>query len=112
MTNRVYVGGLPYATTDAKLEELFSRYGTVTSARVILDKLTGRSKGFGFVEMSSSSEAQAAIDALNGSEFDGRNLTVNEARPQERRPGFVVDHRGLDRRASGWRSDRAERRRW
>jgi RNA recognition motif-containing protein len=112
MTNRIYVGSLPYAATDAKLEELCSRYGTVVSARVTTDKLTGRSKGFGFVEMKSSSEAQAAIDALNGSEFDGRSLTVNEARPQERRPGFVEDHRGAERRASGWRSDRAERRRW
>jgi RNA recognition motif-containing protein len=110
MTNRVYVGSLPYATTDAKLEEIFSQYGTVASARIITDRLTGRSKGFGFVEMSSSSEAQAAIQALNGSQLDGRSLTVNEARPQERRPPLEVDHRGAaDRRDGNWRN---ERRRW
>lgn len=108
MTNRVYVGSLPYATTDAKLEEIFSQYGTVQSARIITDKLTGRSKGFGFVEMSSSGEAQAAIEALNGSQLDGRSLTVNEARPPERRP-FVDGERRGGGRDSGWRS---ERRRW
>jgi RNA recognition motif-containing protein len=110
MTNRVYVGSLPYATTDARLEEVFSQYGSVVSARIITDKLTGRSKGFGFVEMSSSSEAQAAIEALNGSQLDGRNLTVNEARPPERRPGFEVDRPNVERR-DNWRGDR-ERRRW
>jgi RNA recognition motif-containing protein len=112
MTTRIFIGSLPYATRDAKLEELFSRYGTVVSAKVITDKLTGRSKGFGFVEMSSSSEAQTAIAALNGSEFDGRSLTVNEAHPQGRQPGFVVDRRGAGGRDSAWRSERAERRRW
>ena len=111
MTNRVYVGSLPYATTDAKVEEIFSQYGSVTSVRIIIDKLTGRSKGFGFVEMSSSSEAQAAIAALNGSQLDGRNLTVNEARPPERRPPFQVEHRSDERRDSGWRGER-DRRRW
>ena len=110
MTNRVYVGSLPYATTDAKLEEIFSQYGTVESARIITDKLTGRSKGFGIVQMSSGLEAQNAIQALNGSELDGRSLTVNEARPQERRPPFESDrHGGGDRRDSGWRG---ERKRW
>lgn len=110
MTNRVYVGSLPYATTDARLAEIFSQYGTVESARVITDRLTGRSKGFGFVEMSSGSEAQAAIEALNGSQLDGRSLTVNEARPQERRPPFDSDRRGGGGgRDSGWRG---ERRRW
>jgi RNA recognition motif-containing protein len=111
MTKRVYVGSLPYATTDQKLEEIFSRYGTVASARVILDRLTGRSKGFGFVEMSSIDEAQAAIEALNGSRLDGRTLSVNEARPPERRPSFEVEHRGYDR-GENWRSERGERRRW
>lgn len=106
MTNRVYVGSLPYATTDANLEQLFSRFGTVASARVITDKLTGRSKGFGFVEMSSSSEAQAAIEALNGAQLDGRTLTVNEARPPERRPAFNVERRSHDRRDSSWRGER------
>jgi RNA recognition motif-containing protein len=111
MTNRVYVGGLSYATTNKQLEGLFAQYGTVDSARIIIDKFTGRSKGFGFVEMSSSAEAQSAIRALNGTEFDGRNLTVNEARPQERRPGPGNDRRGGggDRRDSGWRG---EGRRW
>ena len=109
MTNRVYVGSLPYATTDAKLEEIFSQYGTVESARIITDKLTGRSKGFGFVEMGSGAEAQKAIQALNGSELDGRSLTVNEARPQERRPPFEAERQGGDRRDSGWRG---ERKRW
>jgi RNA recognition motif-containing protein len=111
MTNRVYVGGLSYATTNKQLEGLFSQYGTVDSARIIIDKFTGRSKGFGFVEMSSSAEAQSAIRALNGTEFDGRTLTVNEAHPQERRPGPGGDRRGSggDRRDGGWRG---EGRRW
>ncbi|MGH7794342.1 MAG: RNA recognition motif domain-containing protein [Candidatus Binatia bacterium] len=110
MTNRVYVGSLPYATTDAKLAEIFSQYGTVESARIITDRLTGRSKGFGFVEMGSGIEAQAAIEALNGSQLDGRSLTVNEARPPERRPPFDSDRRGGGGgRDSGWRG---ERRRW
>jgi RNA recognition motif-containing protein len=110
MTNRVYVGSLPYATTDAKLEEIFSKYGTVHSAKIIIDRVTGRSKGFGFVEMGSSSEAQSAIQALNGSELDGRSLTMNEARPQERRPPvFENERRGGDRRESAWRG---ERKRW
>ncbi|MGH7835986.1 MAG: RNA recognition motif domain-containing protein [Candidatus Binatia bacterium] len=94
MTNKIYVGGLSYATTDKQLEELFASHGTVESARVITDKFTGRSKGFGFVEMGSGAEAQRAIQALNGTEFDGRNLTVNEARPQEKRSGFGGDRRG------------------
>ena len=88
MSNKIYVGGLSYGTTDKQLEELFATHGTVESARVITDKITGRSRGFGFVEMSTSAEAQRAIQALNGTEFDGRNLTVNEARPQQNRSGF------------------------
>jgi RNA recognition motif-containing protein len=98
MTNKVYVGGLSYATTDKQLEDLFAAHGTVESARVITDKFTGKSKGFGFVEMSSGAEAQSAIQALNGSEFDGRNLTVNEAKPQEKRTGFGG---GGERRSGG-----------
>jgi RNA recognition motif-containing protein len=94
MNNKVYVGGLPYTTTDEQLQQLFSAHGTVESARVITDKFTGRSKGFGFVEMSSGAEAQAAIQALNGTDLEGRNLTVNEARPQEKRSGFGGDRRG------------------
>ena len=88
MSSKIYVGGLPYATTDQQLQEIFSAHGNVESARVITDKFTGRSRGFGFVEMSSSEEAQKAIQALNGTDLDGRNLTVNEARPQETRSGF------------------------
>jgi RNA recognition motif-containing protein len=94
------VGGLPYATTDAQLQDLFSTHGQVESARVITDKFTGRSRGFGFVEMASSDEAQKAIQALNGTDFEGRNLTVNEARPQERRAGGFGD-RGGERRGGG-----------
>jgi RNA recognition motif-containing protein len=87
MGNKLYVGGLPYSVTEGRLEEIFAEYGSVTSARVISDKFTGQSRGFGFVEMNSGDEAQKAIDALNGSQLDGRTLVVNEARPQERRPG-------------------------
>jgi RNA recognition motif-containing protein len=79
---KLYVGNLPYSITDSRLEEIFAAYGTVTSAQVIMDRDTGRSKGFGFVEMSNDTEAQAAIDALNLASIDGRNLTVNEARPK------------------------------
>ena len=73
--------------TEDKLQEIFSAHGTVESARVITDRFTGRSRGFGFVEMSSEEESQTAIDSLNGSDLDGRSLTVNEARPQENRGG-------------------------
>ena len=86
MAKKLYVGGLPYATTDTELKDAFSQAGTVTSATIIMDKMTGRSKGFGFVEMSSDEEAQAAIDMWNGKDFGGRSLTVNEARPLEPRP--------------------------
>ncbi|MBI2087318.1 MAG: RNA-binding protein [Deltaproteobacteria bacterium] len=84
MGNKLYVGGLPYSVTEGQLEEIFSQHGTVQSARVISDKFTGRSRGFGFVEMGSDEEAQKAIQALNGTELEGRTLVVNEARPQER----------------------------
>src|SRR5918996_6063133 len=94
MGNKLYIGGLSYGTTDKQLEDLFATHGTVESARVITDKFTGRSKGFGFVEMGSGAEAQTAIQALNGTDFDGRNITVNEARPQEKRSGFGGDRRG------------------
>ena len=86
-SNRLYVGGLPYSITEDRLEELFTEHGTVESARVITDKFTGRSRGFGFVEMSSQEEAQAAIDKLNGTDLEGRSLTVNEAKPWEPRSG-------------------------
>jgi len=87
MNKKLYVGGLPYSVTEDKLQEIFSAHGTVESARVITDRFTGRSRGFGFVEMSNEEEAQTAIDSLNGSDLDGRSLTVNEARPQENRGG-------------------------
>ena len=81
MAKKLYVGGLPYATTDSELKEAFSQCGTVESAVIIMDKMSGRSKGFGFVEMSSDEEAQKAIDTWNGKDFGGRTLSVNEARP-------------------------------
>ena len=84
---KIYVGNLSYNVTSSDLEQLFAEYGTVKSAQVISDRLTGRSKGFGFVEMKSDSEAQAAIQGLNLKEHDGRCLTVNEARPREERSG-------------------------
>ncbi len=84
---KLYVGGLPYSVTDGTLQELFAAHGTVESATVIMDRMTSRSKGFGFVEMSSQEEAQAAIDKLNGTDLEGRNITVNEAKPREPRTG-------------------------
>ncbi len=81
MGKRLYVGNLPYAVNDERLLEIFSEVGTVSSAQVILDRNTGRSKGFGFVEMATEEEAQAAIEKLNQQEVDGRNIVVNEARP-------------------------------
>jgi cold-inducible RNA-binding protein len=86
MAKKLYVGGLSYSTTDEALKEAFAQAGSVESAVVIIDKMSGRSKGFGFVEMSSDEEAQAAIDLWNGKELDGRRVTVNEARPLEQRP--------------------------
>jgi RNA recognition motif-containing protein len=86
MGKKLYVGNLSYNVTSSDLEQLFAQHGTVTSAQVINDRDTGRSKGFGFVEMGSDEEAAAAIAALNGVEHDGRNLTVNEAKPKEDRP--------------------------
>ena len=84
---KLYVGNLSYGATDSDLQTLFAPHGTVQSAQVIMDRDTGRSKGFGFVEMDSGDEAKAAIAALNGQEIDGRALTVNEARPREDRGG-------------------------
>jgi len=85
--NKLYVGGLPYAVTDDRLQEIFSPHGTVESARVITDRMTGRSRGFGFVEMSSQAEAEEATKNLNGTDLEGRSLTVNEAKPQQERSG-------------------------
>ncbi len=86
-SKKLYVGGLPYSVTEGTLQEIFAAHGTVESATVISDRMTGRSKGFGFVEMSSQEEAQAAIDKLNGTDLEGRNITVNEAKPREPRSG-------------------------
>ena len=87
MGKKLYVGNLTYGVTDSQLEQMFAPHGTVQSAQVIMDRDTGRSKGFGFVEMGSDQEAKAAIAALNGKEVDGRALTVNEAKPREDRGG-------------------------
>ena len=87
MSRKIYVGNLPWSTTSADLEAMFSPHGSVRAAEVIQDRETGWSRGFGFVEMGSDKEAQAAIADLNGKSFDGRNLIVNEARPQEARSG-------------------------
>jgi len=84
---KLYVGNLTYGVKDSDLDALFAQFGTVQSAQIIVDRDTNRSKGFGFVEMGSDAEAQAAIDALNGRDYDGRNLTVNEAKPREPRSG-------------------------
>ncbi len=86
MGNKLYVGNLPYSVRDGDLEQAFSQYGQVSSAKVMMERDTGRSKGFGFVEMGSDAEAQAAISGMNGQSMGGRNLVVNEARPMEARP--------------------------
>jgi len=85
MGSKIYVGGLPYSATESQLQALFSQHGTVESTRVITDKFTGQSRGFGFVEMSTAQEAKNAIAALHEAQLDGRTLTVNEAKPQEPR---------------------------
>lgn len=87
MGNKLYVGNLAYSVRDDSLHQAFSSFGTVTSAKVMMDRDTGRSKGFGFVEMESPQAAQAAIRGMNGKTIDGRALVVNEARPREERPG-------------------------
>jgi RNA recognition motif-containing protein len=87
MGNKLYVGNLPYSFRDSDMEQAFSQYGSVGSAKVMMDRDSGRSKGFGFVEMGSDAEAKAAIEGMNGHEFDGRALVVNEARPMEPRTG-------------------------
>lgn len=81
-TSKLYVGGLPYSVSETQLQELFSRFGTVESTRIITDQMTGRSRGFGFVEMSTQQEAETAAGELNGKDFEGRSLTVNEAKPR------------------------------
>jgi RNA recognition motif-containing protein len=87
MGNKLYVGNLSYNVRDDDLQQTFAQFGTVNSAKVMMDRETGRSKGFGFVEMGSDAEAQSAINGMNGQQMDGRALVVNEARPREERPG-------------------------
>ena len=86
MGAKLYVGNLPYSVPEAKLQELFSQHGSVVSVRIVMDKFSGRSKGFGFVEMASDEEAERATAALNKTEFEGRTIVVSEARPQQPRP--------------------------
>lgn len=105
MATKLFVGGLAWATTEESLKALFATVGTVVSASVIFDKFSGKSKGFGFVEMGSEDEAKAAIEKLNGAELDGRTIVVNEAKPQaprENRGGFG----GNDRGRGGFNRDR------
>jgi RNA recognition motif-containing protein len=106
MAKRLFVGGLPYSVDDAKLNEMFAAIGAVASANVIVDKFTNRSKGFGFVEMTTDEDADKAIKALNNTEVDGRTIVVNEARPREERPqgGFGGGGGG------GYRRDNFQRR--
>ena len=115
MGNKLYVGNLPYSFRDSDLESTFGAYGSVTSAKVMMERDTGRSKGFGFVEMGSDAEAQAAIEGVNGQAIGGRNLVVNEARPMEPRPprsgggfggGGFGGGRGGDRGGFGGGGDR------
>jgi len=87
MNNKLFVGGISFNTTENDLQDAFGAHGTVTEVNVIMDRMTGKSKGFAFVTMTTQEEAQKAIDALNGKTLDGRNLTVNIARPREDRPG-------------------------
>ncbi len=106
MGSKIYVGGLPYSATEAEMEALFAEHGTVESARVITDKFTGQSRGFGFVEMSTSEEAEAAIAALNSTEMGGRTLTVNEAKPMAPRTGGGGFGGGGGNRGGGGRGGR------
>ncbi|MCO4755862.1 MAG: RNA-binding protein [Bacteriovoracaceae bacterium] len=93
MSNKIYVGNLSFNIIEAGLSELFEKFGTVSSCKIIMDRDSGRSKGFGFIEMSSANEASEAISNLDGNEFDGRNLKVNEAKPQERRERSFENNR-------------------
>ena len=97
MGNKLYVGNLPYSVRDGDLEQSFSEFGSVTSAKVMMERDTGRSKGFGFVEMGSDAEAQAAIQGMNGQSLGGRSITVNEARPMEPRAPRSGGYGGGDR---------------
>ena len=103
MAKKLYVGGISYSTSDSALKDAFAQVGEVTSATIIMDKMTGRSKGFGFVEMANDADADKAIEKWNGQELDGRKLTVNEARPMEpRAPRTGGFDRGGDRGGRTW----------
>lgn len=106
MGNKIYVGNLPFSATSDSLNELFAQFGKVDSAKIVMDRDTGRSKGFGFVEMSSGEEAAAAIEKLNGTDMGGRSLVVNEARPMEPRSGGFGGNRGGDRGGRGFGGNR------
>jgi cold-inducible RNA-binding protein len=101
MGNKLYVGNLPYSVRDDDLQQAFSEFGSVNSAKVMMERDTGRSKGFGFVEMGSDAEAQAAINGMNGQSLGGRAVTVNEARPMEARPPRTGGFGGGDRSGGG-----------
>ena len=101
MGNKLYVGNLPYTVRDGDLEQSFGEFGSVTSAKVMMERDTGRSKGFGFVEMGSDAEAQAAIEGMNGQSLGGHSITVNEARPMEPRPPRTGGYGGGDRSGGG-----------
>ena len=110
MATKLFVGSLSYNTTDEGLEEFFKQAGNVVSAKVIMDRDTNRSKGFGFVEMGSEEEAKAAIDQLNGKDLDGRQIAVNEARPQENRERRSFGgNGGGNRNGGGFNRDRGNR---
>ena len=102
MGKKLYCGNLSYSVGASQLEEIFSEFGSVVSAQVIMDRDTGRSKGFGFVEMSNQQEAQAAITGLDGKEHDGRSLQVNEAKPREERPRSYGNDGGRSQRRERW----------
>lgn len=102
MSTKLYVGNLPFETTEADLHSLFAQAGTVNGVNVIRDRDTGRARGFAFVEMANQAEAQSAIAQLNEQPFGGRNLTVNEARPQPVRGGFASGNRGGRRSEPRW----------
>lgn len=97
-SKKLYVGSLPYSVTEEELQNLFSQYGKIESVRIIVDKFTGQSKGFGFVEMTDGDEAQRAIEAVNGMKFNGRTLIVNEARPEQKRERSSFGGGGGERR--------------
>jgi len=102
MGNKLYVGNLPYSFRDDDLQQAFAAHGTVTSAKVMMERDTGRSKGFGFVEMGSDAEAQTAINAMNGQQYGGRGIVVNEARPMEPRPPRSGGYGGGNRSGGGY----------